>query len=150
MGIISIQMYSNKKPKPSRQLAGSLALSSTGAGIGASSALVSIGGGSLTVPYLSWQNIDIKKAIGTSAAIGLPLSIAGTFGYVFNGWGIDSGLDYSFGFVNLPAVILISTTSYFTAPFGAALAHKLNIQTLKKIFALLLILLSIKMFFSIL
>ena len=150
MAIVSLQMFINKQPKPSRQIAGKAGLITAGSTIGAISALVSIGGGSMTVPYLTWQNINIKKAIGTSAAIGLPISIAGTLGYVLNGWGIDAGLDYTYGFVYLPAVILISITSFVTAPYGAYLAHQLNVSTLKKVFALLLILLSIKMLVSVL
>ena len=99
MAFISIQMFLNKKPKANRELAGNIGLSIAGSGIGAISALVSIGGGSLTVPYLSWQNVDLKKAIGTSAAIGFPISIAGTLGYVINGWENTSVENFTFGYV---------------------------------------------------
>jgi len=150
MAYVSIQMFLNKKPTPSRNLVGNTGLLIAGSGIGAVSALVSIGGGSLTVPYLTWQNIDIKKAIGTSAAIGLPISIAGTLGYVINGWEHHSMGSYTIGFVYLPAVLLISVTSFFTAPFGAKLALRLNVSILKKVFSVLLIILSIKMLISIL
>lgn len=150
MAYVSIQMFFNKKPKAGRELASNNGLLFSGFCIGAISALVSIGGGSLTVPYLVWQNVDIKKAIGTSAAIGLPISIAGTAGYVINGWSATSVSHDTFGFVYLPAVLLISTTSFITAPYGARLAHKLPIAALKKLFALLLIILSIKMMFSVL
>jgi len=145
MAYVSAQMFLDKKPKPSRELAGNAGLFMAGSGIGAISALVSIGGGSLTVPFLTWQNVDIKKAIGTSAAIGLPIAIAGTLGYLINGWSRYSADNFTFGFVYLPAVIMISSTSYFAAPYGVKLAHRLPIATLKRIFAVLLILLSIKM-----
>ncbi|MDO6508848.1 sulfite exporter TauE/SafE family protein [Colwellia sp. 4_MG-2023] len=118
-------------------------------GIGAISALVSIGGGSLTVPYLTSKNIDIKKAIATSAAIGLPISVAGTLGYLINGWNSDFDYNYSYGFVYLPAVFLISITSFIAAPYGAKLVQHLPINILKKIFAFLLISLSLKMLLSI-
>lgn len=118
-------------------------------GIGAISALVSIGGGSLTVPYLVSKGINVKKAIGISAAIGLPISVTGTLGYLINGWNTNLGYDYTVGFIYLPAVFLISITSIFTAPYGAKLAQKLPVDVLKKVFALLLILLSVKMLFSI-
>lgn len=149
MAFVSSQMLLNRKPKPSRELSGSAGLFAAGSAIGAISALVSIGGGSLTVPYLTWQNIEIKKAIGTSAAIGLPISIAGTAGYLINGWAHSSPTDYIFGYVYLPAVILISITSFMTAPLGAQMAHKLPVGILKKIFAILLIMLSIKMLVSV-
>jgi len=147
MLLISAQLFFDKKPKPSRQLKGRGHLTFAGTGIGSMSALISIGGGSMTVPYLIWHNINIKKAIGTSAAIGLPLSIAGTFGYIINGW--DNTQDYSLGFVYLPAVLLISLTSFIIAPYGAKCAHKLPVPLLKKIFSVLLILLSIKMLASV-
>jgi len=149
MAYVSLQMFLNKKPKPARELAGGVGLFMAGSGIGGVSALVSIGGGSLTVPYLTWQNVDVKKAIGTSAAIGLPLSIAGTLGYLINGWERAIPHDFIFGYIYLPAVLLISSTSFFTAPYGAKLAHKLPVPVLKKIFSILLIILSIKMLASV-
>ena len=151
MAYVSIQMAIDKKPKPTRVVSGPKGLFFAGSIIGSISALVSIGGGSLTVPYLVWQNVDLKKAIGTSAAIGLPLSIAGTLGYIINGlMQSSSSADMMLGFVYLPGVLLISIASFFTAPLGAKVAHKLPVAKLKKVFALLLIALSIKMLTSIL
>ena len=154
MGIVALQMFLNKKPVAHAKQAGSKHLFLIGSGIGAISALVSIGGGSMTVPYLVWRNIDIKKAIGTSAAIGLPISISGTFGYVINGWSNTSWGNTIWdnamlGFVYVPAVVLISITSFLFAPLGAKMAHSLPVSVLKKVFALLLIVLSVKMLFSI-
>ncbi|REL27383.1 sulfite exporter TauE/SafE family protein [Thalassotalea euphylliae] len=117
----------------------------TANGIGAMSALVSIGGGSLTVPYLVKHSVDVKKAIGTSAAIGLPISVTATLGYLLNGWSAELAMVHTIGFVYWPAVIFISITSFFFAPLGAKAAHYLPVDVLKKIFAALLILLSVKM-----
>ena len=114
-------------------------------GIGAMSSLVSIGGGSLTVPYLVKRSIDMKMAIGTSAAIGLPISIAATLGFLINGWGKEVELENSIGFIYWPAVVLISLTSALFAPLGAKAANLLPASVLKRIFAGLLVLLSIKM-----
>jgi uncharacterized membrane protein YfcA len=150
MAYVSVQMFLNKKPKPHKQLAGTLGLSVAGLGIGTISALVAIGGGSLTVPYLIWHNVEIKKAIGTSAAVGLPIAIAGTLGYIINGWSLSSIENYTFGFVHLPAVLFISVASFITAPYGVKLVHMLPVAIIKKIFALLAIILSIKMLSSIL
>lgn len=147
---VSVQMIIDKKPKPTCQIAGKKGLFFGGSIIGSISALVSIGGGSLSVPYLVWQNIDLKKAIGTSAAIGLPLSITGTVGYIIAGWDHTSIEQFQLGFVYLPAVLAISVTSYFMAPYGAKCAHILPVSILKKIFALLLMILSMKMVSSIL
>jgi len=153
MGYVAIQMFSNSK---STQHASSathhsinrveLVLASIG--IGSISAIVSIGGGSITVPYLTWRKVDIKKAIGTSAAIGFPLSIAGSVGYLLSGWSHIAPIPFTYGFINLPAVLVISITSFFTAPIGANLTQKLPVATLKKIFALLLATLSLKMLWN--
>lgn len=108
MAFVSAQLFLNKKPKADKAISGNGELLIAGGSIGAISALVSIGGGSLTVPYLTWRNIEIKKAIGTSAAIGLPISIAGTVGYFINGWSNTNMAELTLGYVYLPAVILIS------------------------------------------
>ena len=149
MGFVAVKMFIDKKPMSYEKPSGNKHMFSVGSGIGAISALVSIGGGSLTVPYLVWRNINIKKAIGTSAAIGLPISLVGTLGYVINGWQNTSMHEYIFGFVYLPAVFLISITSFIFAPLGAKMAHQLPVTILKKVFAVLLITLSLKMLFSV-
>jgi len=149
MGYVSLQMFLNKKPKPSRKLLGAKVQFFSGTIIGSISALVSIGGGSLSVPYLIWQNIDAKKAIGTSAAIGFPIAISGTLGYVINGWEYSSLENYMLGFVCLPAFFFIAFFSYFTAPLGVKLSHALPVEVVKKIFAVLLMVLSLKMLFSV-
>jgi uncharacterized membrane protein YfcA len=109
---------------------------------------VAIGGGTLTVPYLTWHNINLKQAIGTSSAVGFPIAIAGTVGYLINGWSVQSDMQYLYGYVYLPAVLLISAISYTTAPMGARMAHRLPIPALKKVFAIFLIFLSVKMLLS--
>ncbi len=98
---------------------------------------------------LSNKTFPLKKAIGTSAAMGFPIAVAGTLGYLINGWNSAYQQDYLFGFIYLPAVLLISLVSYFTAPLGARLAHKLPVPVLKKVFAVFLLLLGIKMLLSI-
>ncbi|RXJ66341.1 hypothetical protein CRV08_13510 [Halarcobacter ebronensis] len=148
MAYVSIQMFLNKKPKPSRKIAGPKLQFTAGTIIGAISAMVSIGGGSLTVPYLIWQNIDIRKAIGTSAAVGFPIAVSGTLGFIINGWENTDLEHYVFGFVSLPAFFFIALFSYLTAPIGVKLAHTLPVDTVKKYFACLLMFLCIKMLYS--
>ncbi|MEZ5480548.1 MAG: sulfite exporter TauE/SafE family protein, partial [Thiolinea sp.] len=86
MAYVAVQMWLNIKPKPSRQLPGPLGLAGVGGVIGGVSALVAIGGGSLSVPFMTWCNVKIQQAIATSAAIGLPIALAGTVGYIISGW----------------------------------------------------------------
>lgn len=149
MAYVSTQMLLNIKPKPSRDLPGAVGLTGVGLGIGGVSALVAIGGGSLSVPFMTWCNVKMQHAIGTSAAIGLPIALAGTAGYLVNGWNAEGMPPYSFGFIYLPALVLVSLVSTITAPFGARLAHQLPVATLKKIFAAVLVSLSLKMLHSV-
>ena len=113
--------------------------------IGFISTLVSIGGGSLTVPFLVSKGIEIKKAIGTSAFLGIPISLFATIGFLINNQNASYSLDYVVGYVYLPAVILISIPSLFTTHYGASLTSYLPASLIKKLFAFLLIALSIKM-----
>jgi uncharacterized membrane protein YfcA len=115
--------------------------------IGGVSSLVGIGGGSMSVPFLIWCNVAMHRAIGTSAAIGFPIALAGAAGYVVNGLSADLP-PYSLGFVYLPALLGVAATSVVTAPIGAKLAHSLPVGGLKKIFALLLIGMGTKMLLS--
>lgn len=149
MGYVSLQMFLNRKPKPSRKLIAAKGQFFSGTFIGAISAMVSIGGGSLSVPYLIWQNVEIKKAIGTSAAIGFPIAVSGTLGYIINGWEQGSLENYMLGYISLPAFFFIAFFSYLTAPIGVKLAHTLPVTVVKKIFALLLLFLSLKMLTSV-
>lgn len=149
MAFVALQMVLDRKPKPSRQLPGSLALTGVGSGIGGISALVAIGGGTLTVPFLTWCNVALPVAIGTSAAVGLPIAFSGALGYLINGWSVENLPLHTLGFIYWPAVIAMATASFFTAPFGARLAHTLPIPLLKKCFAVLLISLSLQMLFTV-
>ena len=113
--------------------------------IGSISSVVGIGGGTLTVPFLLWHNISIRNAVATSAACGFPIAVAGTAGYVISGWNTTGLPAYTLGYVNLSVFALIIITSIVTAPVGANLAHKLPERTLRIIFAIFLLALSLKM-----
>lgn len=110
-----------------------------GAGIGVASAIFGIGGGSLTVPYLNHYGVVMQKAVGTSAACGLPIAIAGALGFMIFGMNAHTAVPNSIGFVHIYAFLGISLMSFFTAKFGAKAAHALSPQMLKKCFAILLI-----------
>lgn len=123
-----------------------------GAGIGGVSTLVAIGGAALIVPYLLSKKLDMKKAIGTSAAIGLPIAISGTLGYAINGHLAAKAISDDpmiVGFVHLPTVLIVSIGGVIMAPLGAKVSNKLAVTKLKKIFGVLLICLSIKMLLNV-
>ena len=115
--------------------------------IGMASAIVGIGGGSLTVPFLNWHNISMRNAVATSAACGLPIAVFGAASFVYAGWLINDLPEKTLGYVHLPAFGLIIITSFLFAPVGAKLAHRLPEQALKKGFAIFLMLIGLKMIF---
>lgn len=145
---VATQMIMNIKPKPSRELPGNVGMFAAGGVIGAVSSLVGIGGGTLSVPFMTWCNIKLHQSIGTSAAIGFPIALAGAVGYIVNGWMVAGLPVYSLGFVYLPALAGLVVASVLTAPFGARLAHRLPVARLKKFFALLLYVLGTRMLVS--
>lgn len=145
---VATQMLLGKKPKPGREIPGILGMFVTGNVIGIFSSLVGIGGGTLSVPFMLWCNINAHHAIGTSAAIGLPIAVAGTVGYILNGWNNPSLPPFSLGYVYLPALIGIAAISVLTAPLGVKLAHSLPVDRLKKIFSLLLYVVATRMLVS--
>lgn len=147
---VAVQMIVGFKPKPSREMPGALGTGLVGAGIGAFSCLVAIGGGVLSVPFMTWCNVRVQHAIGTSAAIGFPIALGGAAGYVFNGWQVADLPPHSLGFVYLPALVGVVATSVLTAPMGAGLSHRLPVKRLRQIFAAILLLLALKMLWGLL
>lgn len=135
---VGTQMLMNIKPKASREIPGLAGNSVAGCVIGLVSSFVGIGGGTLSVPYMTWCNVPMHKAIGTSAAIGFPIAVAGAIGYLVGGIGVKGLPGPNIGFIYLPALLGIAAASVFTAPLGAMLAHRLPVPRLKKAFACLL------------
>ena len=140
--LVALQMLRPILPSVHRTLAMPFMLLA-GIVIGLVSALVGIGGGTLTVPFLYFTGIKLPNAIATSAACGLPIAVFASFGYLFSGWQQITG-DF-LGYIYLPALFSIVPCSILFAPAGAWLAHNLPVSLLKKIFAALLILLGLKM-----
>ncbi|RPJ74041.1 MAG: sulfite exporter TauE/SafE family protein [Desulfobacteraceae bacterium] len=147
---VSAQMLLNFKPKPTRQLPGRRGMFGVGGVIGVVSSLVGIGGGTLSVPFMSWCNIPVHHAIGTSAAIGFPIAVAGTLGYIVNGLRVAGLPELNLGYLNIPALFGIALFSMLTAPLGARLAHRLPVVALKRFFAVFLILTATRMVWGLL
>ena len=145
---VCYQMLTGKKPKASRQLPGMAGMSCAGGVIGVVSSLVGIGGGTLSVPFMFWHNIPIHRAIGTSAAIGFPIAVSGTLGYISSGWGAENLPAWSLGYVSIPALVSIAVMSVLTAPLGVRLAHSLPVDKLKRVFAVILFLVGTRMLIS--
>ncbi len=111
------------------------------------SALVGIGGGSLSVPFLRWTGLSMQKAVATSAAFGLPIAIAGTLSFMWTGSGNLLLPEYSVGFIYLPALLTVGLLSILLAPLGARCAHGLPAATLQKVFAASLFIVALLLLF---
>lgn len=144
--LVAAQMAFGFKPPPSSALPGGLGLAGAGSLIGTISAIIGIGGGSLTVPFLTWCQVKIHNAIATSAACGLPIAIAGSVGFMLTGSSQLSLPNYASGFVYWPAFIGIVIASALFAPLGAKLAHRLSTKKLRGTFAVFLLGLAVWMF----
>jgi uncharacterized protein len=138
------QMFFQLKPSGQQTEPGSIGLIITGTLIGSFSSLVGIGGGSLTVPFLTYWNTKMARAVGTSAACGLPLAMFGSAGFMVSGIGAEHLPTFSTGYVYWPAFIGICVTSIIFAPIGVKLAHKVSPAALKKSFAVFLFIIGSK------
>jgi uncharacterized membrane protein YfcA len=142
------QMFFEAKPKAARQLPGAGGLFGAGAVIGGVSSVLAAGGAFLSIPFLAWCNVPLKRAIGTAAANGFPIAIAGTLGYVLQGLRASGLPQHSLGYVYLPALLIIAAASMLVAPLGARLAHSLPVKRLRIVFALMLYALALRMLSS--
>ncbi len=142
--LAAAQIGFSLRPGPHRALPGPWSLASIGGLIGAVSALVGIGGGTMTVPFLVWCQVQVRQAVGTSSAVGLPIAVAGAAGFVITG-ASQINQAWSLGYVYLPAFAGIVTTSVVFAAVGAKLAHRLPTRILRRVFAVFLAVVGLSM-----
>jgi uncharacterized membrane protein YfcA len=146
--LVGTQLLLDLKPRSTRPLPGSLGLFVAGAAIGGVSSLAAAGGAFLAIPFLAWCGVPLRRAIGTAAATGLPIALAGSAGYVVQGWGAPGLPPGSLGYVYLPALAMVVVMSMLAAPFGARLAHRLPVKRLRMVFALMFYALALRMLTS--
>lgn len=113
--------------------------------IGALSAMMGIGGGTLSVPFLNGVGFPMHRAVATSAAFGFVIAVPAALGYVIGGWDKPEIPFGSVGYVNVIGVVFITTASTMTAPIGTRLAHQLKARTLRLLFAGFLIVTALRM-----
>jgi uncharacterized membrane protein YfcA len=142
------QMLLNKKPPAARELPRVPGMLAAGTVIGSISGLVGAGGGFISVPFMSWCNVQMHQAVATSAALGFPIALAGTLSNIYFGSGHAGLPAYSLGYVYVPALLVIASTSVAMAPLGARTAHRMPVARLKKLFALVLYALAAYMLFK--
>jgi uncharacterized membrane protein YfcA len=132
------QMFLDRKPAPTRQIPGTGGQLAAGGVIGFLSGLVGAGGGFISVPFMTWCNVAIHNAVATSAALGFPIAVANVAGYIVSGSKVTGLPAGAFGYIWLPALVVIALCSVFTAPLGAKAAHSLPVKRLKRVFASIL------------
>ena len=141
--MVGLQMLRGPGQAGVRSMPGHFVVAGTGLGIGAVSSLLGIGGGSLTVPWLLWHGRGVQNAIATAAACGYPIAIAGTLGFVILG---DSHSSVpTLGYVNIQALAGVALFSVLGAPLGVAVVHRSSPLVAKRLFALFLLIVAVKM-----
>ena len=140
----SARMLLGVKPRPTQGLPGKTGMLGMGLVIGGISSLAAIAGAALSVPFMVKCNVRMHEAIGTSAAIGFPIAITATLGYIVMGAAVTLPM-YTLGFVFVPALIVIAIATTVTAPLGARLAHRTPAGRLRTFFALILLVLATRM-----
>lgn len=143
--VVAVRLAVNGQPQPQRVLPRQPALTAWGTGIGTVSALVGIGGGTMTVPLLTWSNVPMHQAVGTSAACGLPIALSGATAFAVTGWGTAGLPPGATGYIYWPAVAVIAPAAVLFAPLGARIAHALPVRPLKLAFALFITLIALRM-----
>jgi uncharacterized membrane protein YfcA len=142
------QMLRGRPPHPDREMPGRLGQAAAGSGIGFLSGLVGAGGGFVSVPFMTRCNVPIHHAVATSAALGFPIALANTAGYLVGGLGLPPALPGALGYLYLPALVVVALASVTMAPMGARAAHALDVRQLKRAFAVLLYLLAAYMLYK--
>ena len=142
------QMLRDRKPQPTRQLPQGAGMFGAGALLGLLASMVGAGGAFISVPFMTWCNVKMHNAVATSAALGFPIAVAGTVGYIIAGWSLQGMPPGALGFLYLPALFTLSAASVLMAPLGARTAHRLQRRHLQRGFAVLLLALAATMIYK--
>jgi uncharacterized protein len=146
--VVALQLVWRVRVPAARTLPRRPALLFGGGVIGMLSSLFGIGGGTLSVPFLMWNRVPMVQAVATASAIGLPLALAGTAGYVVTGWEAAGLPSWSLGYVALVPLAILTPASVMFAPLGARLAHRAPQQVLQRLFALVIVMVALRLLWS--
>ncbi|WP_119288206.1 sulfite exporter TauE/SafE family protein [Azohydromonas sediminis] len=138
IALMATQMLLARPPRATRRLPGAGGPAAMGGVIGFVSGLVGAGGAFLSVPWMTRGNVPMHQAVGTSAALGFPIALANTAGYLIAGWTLPPALPGAVGYLFVPALVVVSLASVATAPLGARASHAMDVRQLKRIFAFML------------
>ena len=143
--LVALWMALGRKPAPGRKPPGRAGQAIAGGVIGLVAAPMGVAGGTLTVPWLAWHNLPLPRAVATSAALGLPIALAGVAGFLITGAGVPGRPEGALGWVHLPAVAALVPVAILAAPLGARLAHSLPVVVLRRLFAVVLVVVGARM-----
>ena len=143
--LMAIQMAFPFRPNSNRSMPSTVSLFFAAAIIAIIAGLMGIGGGVLLIPFLTWCGLQMRYAIGFSSATGLLIALFGSIGYTLAGWNVATLPEGTIGFIYLPALVGIATTSILIAPLGAKAATNWPTAKLKKIFAVFLAFVGLKL-----
>lgn len=142
--LVAIQTGWRLQPSPQGRLPAVLGLAAVGAFIGMISAIVGVGGGTLTVPFLRWSNVSMQRAVATSSACGFPIAVGGSLGFtvmdVINAQTVELS-----GSIYWPAALWISAASIVAVPLGAKLTHRISTLLLGRVFAVVLAIIALRL-----
>lgn len=134
----ALRMLRARPPKVTRELPGTGTLFAVGAGIGVAAGMVGTGGAFLAVPFMTRCNVKPHTAVATSAALGFPIAVAASLGFILAGLRKTGLPPYSLGYIYVPALIAIVASSMLIAPLGARVAHAWSGARLRAAFAAML------------
>lgn len=136
--VAATQLLVGAEAPSGRSLPSAAGLATGGIAIGVVSGLIGGGAATLSVPLLTWCSVPVRSAIGSAAALGFPIAVAGTAAFIVSGAHVSSLPPLTLGFVHLPAVGVVAAGSVLCAPLGAAVSHRLPISALRRLFAIAL------------
>lgn len=143
--LLAMQIAFDLKPGARNSLPGPAGLAGFGGAVGFFSTLLGIGGGALTTPFLLWRGVNIHNAIAVSAACGFPVAVAGATAMIIAGLDSPARPAHSLGYLHWPAALIIMAASMIFAPLGARLAHQFPVKILKRVFAMILLIVGVRM-----
>ena len=143
--VASVQLIFEFPPPPQNPQTNLVGPVIAGGGIGWLSGVFGIGGGIFSVPYFYHRGLKMMNAIGTSAACGIPIALAGSISYMIIGFDNINIPENSVGYVYLPATIIVGLMSSFTAKYGVNIAHRMKQKKLRIAFAFLVIIMALNL-----
>ncbi len=143
--IVAVRMWLQNTSSKPQISPNHLIMASAGICIGGISALLGIGGGTLSVPFLTFYGYPMRNAVAISAACGVPIAVAGSLGYAFLVNDNSTLPAYSLGFIYMPAFLATILSSVCFAPIGAHLAKRLPVKPFKRLFAVIVFAVGMKL-----